>query len=61
VGGESDGLVKGSALLPPHKDAEVAAAELARMGVNCVRFQFLDLPDKQQVRYDCRLLILRRG
>ena len=43
------GWVKGSALLPPHKDAEVAAAELARMGVNCVRFQFLDLPDKQQV------------
>ena len=46
------GWTKGSALLPPHKDAEVAAAELARMGVNCVRFQFLDLPDKQQVRYD---------
>ena len=46
------GWVKGSALLPPHKDAEVVAAELARMGVNCVRFQFLDLPDKQQVRYD---------
>ena len=46
------GWTKGSALLPPHKDAEVMANELARDGVNCVRFQFLDLPDVQQARVD---------
>jgi hypothetical protein len=46
------GWTKGSALLPPHKDSEVFASELARLGVNCVRFQFLDLPDKQQTRFD---------
>jgi len=46
------GWTKGSALLPPHKDAEVMANELARNGVNCVRFQFLDLPDVQQPRVD---------
>lgn len=46
------GWTKGSALLPPHKDAEVMANELAREGVNCVRFQFLDLPDVQQTRFD---------
>jgi hypothetical protein len=46
------GWTKGSALLPPHADADVLARELARLGVNCVRFQFLDLPDKQSPRYD---------
>lgn len=45
------GWTKGSALLPPHKDAEVMANELARSGVNCVRFQFLDLLDRQTIRY----------
>src|SRR5580704_10949990 len=44
------GWTKGSALLPPKKEAEIFASELARLGVNCVRFQFLDLPDKQQLR-----------
>lgn len=44
------GWTEGSALLPPHKDAEVYAATLARLGVNCVRFQFLDLPDKVRPR-----------
>jgi hypothetical protein len=38
------GWTKGSALLPPHKDSEVFASELARLGIDCVRFQFLDLP-----------------
>src|SRR5438105_9384704 len=46
------GWTKGSALLPPRKDAEVMAHELAREGVDCVRFQFLDLPDVQQTRFD---------
>ncbi len=31
-----------SNVLPSHHDSEVYAAELARLGVNCVRFQFLD-------------------
>lgn len=44
------GWTTGSALLPPHKDAEVYAATLARLGVNCVRFQFLDLPDQVRPR-----------
>src|ERR1035437_6105466 len=46
------GWTKDSALLPPKKESEIFASELARLGVNCVRFQFLDLPDKQQVRAD---------
>ena len=44
------GWTKGSALLPPHHDAEVYASTLARLGINCVRFQFLDLPDSQRSR-----------
>ena len=44
------GWTTGSALLPPHKDAEVYASTLARLGVNCVRFQFLDLPDQVRPR-----------
>ncbi|HSU31682.1 MAG TPA: hypothetical protein VLJ11_10640 [Bryobacteraceae bacterium] len=44
------GWTKGSALLPPHHDAEVYASTLARLGINCVRFQFLDLPDRQPSR-----------
>ncbi len=42
------GFTPGSALLPPHADAARFAAELARLGVNCVRFQFLDLPKRQR-------------
>ncbi len=42
------GFTPGSALLPPHADAEVYAAELERLGVNAVRFQFLDLSKEQQ-------------
>jgi len=44
------GWTEGSALLPPHKDAEIMANELARIGANCVRFQFLDLLDRHQTR-----------
>jgi hypothetical protein len=34
---------KGSVMLPPKEDAPIWAATLARFGVNCVRFHFLDL------------------
>jgi hypothetical protein len=44
------GWTTGSALLPPHHDAEVYASTLARLGINCVRFQFLDLPDRVRPR-----------
>ncbi|MDE3167672.1 MAG: hypothetical protein KGN36_17860, partial [Acidobacteriota bacterium] len=36
------GWVKGSSLLPPKDDAALWAAELGRLGINCVRFHFLD-------------------
>jgi len=36
------GFVKGSALLPPKDQSPMWAAELGRLGVNCVRFHFLD-------------------
>ena len=42
------GWTKGSALLPDKRDAEIAARSLAQLGVNCVRFQFLDLTRQQQ-------------
>jgi len=35
---------KGSVMVPSKEDAPLWAATLARFGVNCVRFQFLDLP-----------------
>ncbi|HVR23200.1 MAG TPA: hypothetical protein VMU26_07750 [Candidatus Polarisedimenticolia bacterium] len=35
---------KGSVMIPSKDDAPLWAATLARFGVNCVRFQFLDLP-----------------
>jgi hypothetical protein len=35
---------KGSVMVPSKDDAPVWASTLARFGVNCVRFQFLDLP-----------------
>lgn len=35
---------KGSVMVPSKGDAPLWAATLARFGVNCVRFQFLDLP-----------------
>ena len=42
------GWTAGSALLPDKHDAEIAAQSLAQLGVNCVRFQFLDLTKQQQ-------------
>jgi hypothetical protein len=41
------GWTVGSALLPPKHDAETTARALAQVGVNCVRFQFLDLTKEQ--------------
>jgi hypothetical protein len=41
------GWTVGSALLPSNHDAEVTARSLAQVGVNCVRFQFLDLTKQQ--------------
>jgi hypothetical protein len=35
---------KGSQQIPPKADADLWAETLARFGVNCVRFQFLDFP-----------------
>jgi hypothetical protein len=35
---------KGSVMIPSKEDGPLWAATLARFGVNCVRFQFLDLP-----------------
>ncbi|WP_311270658.1 hypothetical protein [Sphingobium sp. WCS2017Hpa-17] len=39
----------GSALLPPHREAEIYAESLARLGVNCVRLHFLDMRKDQRV------------
>lgn len=38
-----------SALLPPHREAEIYAGSLARLGVNCVRLHFLDMRTEQRV------------
>jgi hypothetical protein len=37
------GWTQGSTLLPPKEEAPLWAATLARFGINCVRFHFLDL------------------
>ena len=39
------GWAVGSEELPSHADATTYAAALARLGVNCVRLHFLDMPD----------------
>jgi hypothetical protein len=44
------GWTIGGAEIPPHDEARVFAAELARLGVNCVRFHFLDMPDTTRER-----------
>src|SRR5699024_10387933 len=38
------GWTSGSTLLPPKDEAPLWADTLARFGINCVRFHFLDLP-----------------
>ncbi|WP_420146355.1 hypothetical protein [Sphingobium sp.] len=43
------GWEMGSALLPPHREAEIYAESLARLGVNCVRLHFLDMRTDQRV------------
>ncbi len=40
------GWTQGSSNLPPKDQAEFWAAEMARSGINCVRFHFLDLPTR---------------
>ncbi|MDI1250428.1 MAG: hypothetical protein PSV13_16315 [Lacunisphaera sp.] len=40
------GWARGSTNLPPKDQAELWAKALARIGVNCVRFHFLDLPTR---------------
>ena len=51
---------RGSVMLPPKEDAPMWAATLARFGVNCVRFHFLDLDAPRglidQTRNDSREL-----
>jgi len=48
------GFSVGSAEIPPHAEAEENAAELARLGVNCVRMHFLDMPVSQGTKEDDR-------
>jgi hypothetical protein len=38
------GWTRGSTLLPPKDQARLWAAEMARFGINCARFHFLDMP-----------------
>jgi hypothetical protein len=53
---------KGSVMVPSKEDSPLWAATLARFGVNCVRFQFLDLPTPRGLidgkRDDTRVLDL---
>lgn len=44
------GWALGSALLPPHREAEIYAESLAKLGVNCVRFHFLDMRKASTMR-----------
>ncbi len=48
------GFSVGSAEIPPHAEAAENAAELARLGVNCVRMHFLDMPVSQGSKQDDR-------
>lgn len=49
-GVDMTGWTPGSAEIPAHHEAEVFAAELARLGINCVRLHFLDMPDTTKIR-----------
>ncbi|HEX4343412.1 MAG TPA: hypothetical protein VH255_08470, partial [Verrucomicrobiae bacterium] len=40
------GWTRGSTILPPKEQAPLWAAEMARFGINCVRFHFLDMPSQ---------------
>ena len=44
------GWTLGGEEIPNHRDAEIYAAALARLGVNCVRMHFLDKPDVSRPR-----------
>src|SRR3546814_14314809 len=48
------GWAVGSEEIPSHKDADTYAAELARLGVNCVRLHFLDRrSEERRVGKEC--------
>jgi hypothetical protein len=40
------GFTAGSTNIPPKEAAPIWAAEMARYGINCVRFHFLDMPSR---------------
>src|SRR4051812_46702013 len=44
------GWTRGGTLLPPKDQAEAWAQALARVGVNCVRMHFLDLPSRDPAK-----------
>jgi hypothetical protein len=46
------GWTPGSSEIAPKEEGKIFAAELARLGVNCVRMHFLDMPDQSKVRDD---------
>lgn len=46
------GWTLGSTLLPPKEEAAFWARAMARVGINCVRFHFLDLPTRGEIRED---------
>ena len=54
------GWETGSALLPPHREAELYAESLARLGVNCVRLHFLDMRTEQR-EIDSDGVLVERG
>jgi hypothetical protein len=48
------GWTRGSTLLPPKEDAGLWARALARAGIDCVRFHFLDMPTQDPAKEDAR-------
>lgn len=50
----------GAACFPPREEAEAEAARLARLGVNCVRFHYMDAVKADWERFDALAAALRR-
>jgi hypothetical protein len=46
------GWTPGSSEIPPKEEAKIFASEMGRLGINCVRLHFLDMPDKTRLRSD---------
>jgi hypothetical protein len=46
------GWTVGGAEIPPKQEGSTFARQLARLGVNCVRFHFLDMPDTSEARQE---------